>query len=158
MVNTRLGSHFIEVCSSWVSHLPEHHYNSVVGIGLNQSELKENPRLTSVVVKDLNKDPTLPLLDSSADSVICNVSIDYMVHPRELLTDVHRVLRPGGKVHLAFSNRCFPTKVINVWLSTTDEEHVQMVATFLHFSGFKKVDAFDLQAPFDPMFVLVGEK
>jgi SAM-dependent methyltransferase len=153
-----LGSTVVDICSSWVSHLPDGNYRAVVGIGMNQQELKANTILTSFHVKNLNQDPKLPMEDASADSAICNVSIDYMIHPRELLQDVYRVLKPGSKVHLAFSNRCFPTKVIDKWLSTSDSQHVQLVATFLHFSGFVNVQAFDLKAPMDPMYVVVGIK
>ena len=45
------------------------------------------------------------------DAAICSVSIDYLAQPREMLADVHKLLKTGGGVHLAFSNRMFPTKV-----------------------------------------------
>ena len=34
---------------------------------------------------------------------------------------------------LTFSNRCFPTKAIQGWLDTDDEQHVQIVAAY--FAG-----------------------
>ena len=33
------------------------------------------------------------------------------IRPLELFEETHRVLRPGGLACMAFTNRCFPTKV-----------------------------------------------
>jgi hypothetical protein len=34
-----------------------------------------------------------------------------------------------------FSNRCFPTKAIRGWLSTTDEDHGRIVAHYFRLAG-----------------------
>lgn len=128
----------LDFASSWVSHLPDSlPLAGVTGIGLNALELKANPRLTpgGRHVRDLNVDPTFPLEDGSVDAVICNVSIDYLVRPREVCLEAARVLRPGGRVHLAVSNRCFPTKVVARWLRMDETERLDMVAQYLHFAG-----------------------
>lgn len=107
----------LDVASSWVSHLPEDLPLSVTGIGLNRAELEANERLERHYVKDLNDaegaGATLspPVQEGSIDAVICNVSIDYLTRPRAVCREITRVLKPGGTVHLAISNRCFPTKV-----------------------------------------------
>ena len=42
---------------------------------------------------------------------VCNVvSVDYLTRPREIFRETHRVLRPGGRAIMSFSNRCFQTK------------------------------------------------
>lgn len=71
-------------------------------------------------MKDLNKDPVLPFDDASFDVVTNVVSVDYLTKPLEVFKEINRVLRPGGKAIMSFSNRCFPTKAINIWLSTND--------------------------------------
>src|ERR687898_3153292 len=49
------GGEILDLMSSWVSHLPpEVTYGRVVGLGMNEVELKENPRLDAHVVQDLN--------------------------------------------------------------------------------------------------------
>lgn len=112
----------LDIASSWVSHLPEDWGASnvyVVGIGMNGSELAKNRALSRYHVVDLNEDPLalterdelLKGQEGSYDAVICSVSIDYLVRPRELLQDLAKLLKKGGTIHLAFSNRCFPTKV-----------------------------------------------
>lgn len=77
---------------------------------MNADELKENPQADDYVAKDLNKDPVLPYEDNSFD-IVCNVvSVDYLTRPLEIFKEMRRVLRPGGRAILSFSNRCFPTK------------------------------------------------
>ena len=104
------GADLCDVCSSWISHLPNDlKFGRVTGVGMNARELEANGQLTEWVQADLNIDPKLPFDDESFDYVLCVVSIDYLVRPREVISEFHRVLRPGGRVLLSFSNRCFPT-------------------------------------------------
>ena len=69
----------------------------------------------------------VPAADGSFELVTCALSIDYFTEPRSLLREVGRVLRPGGSVHLSFSNRCFPTKVVAIWLTTNDSGRIWLV-------------------------------
>ena len=90
----------------------------MVGYGMNAPELEKNPHLTKYFVKDLNVTPSLnEVEDESVDVVICNVSVDYLVKPVNVFSELRRVLKAGGTAHMAFSNRCFPTKAIgNGWV------------------------------------------
>jgi len=49
------------------------------------------------------------------DAVICNVSIDYLTRPLDVMGSIGKVLEPGGSAYMAVSNRCFPTKVSLKW-------------------------------------------
>merc|ERR1712160_67150 len=82
-----------------------------------------------------NADPTLPFEDNSFDIVTNAVSIDYLSQPLEICKEVARVLKPGGCAMFALSNRCFPTKAVNIWLKTNDLEHVFIVGSYFHFAG-----------------------
>jgi hypothetical protein len=54
------------------------------------------------------------------------------------------VLRPGAPFVVSFSNRCFPTKAVSVWLDGTDEQHVTLVrAYFERAGGFTDITAED---------------
>jgi len=109
------GADVLDLMSSWVSHLPEPDrlpLGRVVGLGMNAKELAANPRLASFDVHDLNREPRLPYADASFDAALCAVSIQYLVRPLEVFAEVARVLRPGGRVAIATSHRCFPTKAI----------------------------------------------
>ena len=106
------GSRVLDLMSSWVSHLPDLEYARIAGLGMNAEELAANPRLTDSVVHDLNEEPTLPYDDGSFDRAVVAVSVQYLVRPIEVFTDLGRVLAPGGRVAVAMSHRCFPTKAI----------------------------------------------
>jgi ubiquinone/menaquinone biosynthesis C-methylase UbiE len=117
--------------SSWRSHLPEDLLlGDVVGLGMNAEEMAENPQLTRSIVHDVNRDPRLPFGDDEFDGAVCAVSIQYMTDPLSVFREVHRVLRPGAPFVVSFSNRCFSTKAVAVWLGTTDRQHVELVVAY----------------------------
>ncbi len=151
----------LDLMSSWVSHLPpEVEYGNVVGHGMNAAELARNPRLSRWFVQDLNADPRLPLEDDAFDAVLCCVSVQYQQRPVEVWREALRVVRPGGKALITFSNRCFPTKAVAVWSTTGDEDHVRLVAAYLRAAGWTDVRAED-RSPgrrSDPLYAVVGVK
>jgi hypothetical protein len=79
----------LDLCSSWISHLPPRgdgaaRRGRVIGLGLSAEELARNVALDERIVRDLNRSPTLPELETaSVDYVLCVVSIDDLVRPRE---------------------------------------------------------------------------
>jgi len=114
---------------------------------------------------DLNVDPKLPYDDNSFDVVTCVVSIDYLIDPIAILKEVNRVLRPGGKVLISQSNRCFPSKAIAMWLNMNDRQHLELINGYLKYAGgFGDVQAFDITATLpdkgyrDPMFIVQAIK
>ena len=114
-LNLKRGADVLDICSSWVSHYPKSWpklAKSIVGTGISATELACNDQLTSFVARDLNNNPALPFADASFDVVTCVVSFDYLTKPREVMAEVARVLRPGGRVVLSQSNRCFFTKAV----------------------------------------------
>ena len=105
----------LDLMSSWVSHLPpEVRYERVVGLGMNEEELRHNPRLDSYVVQNLNRDPDLPFADAEFDGAGICVSVDYLTDPLSVVREVGRVLKAGAPLVVTFSNRCFPTKAVAV--------------------------------------------
>ena len=130
------GGRLLDLMSSWRSHLPPGFPAAeVVGLGLNAEEMADNPQLTRHVVHNVNRDPRLPFDDAAFDGAMCAVSIQYVMHPLRLLREVRRVLRPGAPFVVSFSNRCFPTKAVAVWLDTTDEQHVALVRAYFDQAG-----------------------
>jgi SAM-dependent methyltransferase len=148
----------LDLMSSWRSHLPAGlRTREVIGLGMNAEEMADNPQLTSHVVHDVNRDPRLPFDDASFDGAICAVSVQYVIHPLRLFREVHRVLRPDAPFVVTFSNRCFPTKAVAVWLDTTDEQHMALVrAYFEKAGGWKDVTAEDRSPTGDanPLFAV----
>jgi SAM-dependent methyltransferase len=124
----------LDLMSSWVSHFVEPPAELVV-LGMNAEELSANVAASERIVRDLNREPSIPLADASVDHAVCCVSVDYLTRPVDVFRDVGRVLVPGGQFVVTFSNRCFPTKAIRGWLSTDDEGHCRLVAEYFRRSG-----------------------
>lgn len=157
------GVAVLDMCSSWVSHFPAgYKQERIVGMGLNEEELKRNPVLTEYVVQDLNIDPKLPFEDNSFDVITNVVSVDYLTKPLEVFKEMRRILKPGGLVIMSFSNRCFWTKAISVWTSTGDADHVMIVGSYFHYAGgFEPPQAVDISpnpGRSDPMYIVCSRK
>lgn len=143
------GNDVLDLCSSWISHLPPNkELGRVVGLGMNARELEANEQLTEWVLRDLNSEPTLPFDDDSFDAVLNVVSVDYLNKPEQVFSEMHRVLRPGGVAIMSFSNRCFPTKAVKIWLDADDEERKRIVASYFWYAprdGWADIMAIDLK-------------
>lgn len=97
----------------------------IVLMGMSQEELERNTlSTTKILVQDLNKDPTIPLTvcgeqaisgmssgvlstenvqdreSGLLDASTCVVSIDYLIHPLDVLSSLLERTRTGGSVHL----------------------------------------------------------
>ncbi|MBI2193502.1 MAG: methyltransferase domain-containing protein [Planctomycetes bacterium] len=158
------GARLLDLMSSWRSHLPAGVcFGEVVGLGMNAEEMGENGQLTSFVVHNLNQNPSLPFSDQSFDAAVCVVSVQYLVRPVEVFAEVGRVLRPGAPFIVVFSNRCFPTKAVRMWLSTDDAGHGRIVRKYFDASDrFESVEFLD-RSPSprrcgDPVYAVIGHR
>ncbi|URE14541.1 ubiE/COQ5 methyltransferase family [Musa troglodytarum] len=130
------GVCLLDLCSSWVSHYPAGYMQDrIVGMGMNEEELKRNPVLTEYIVQDLNINPKLPFVDNTFDVITNVVSVDYLTKPIDVFKEMQRILKPGGLAIMSFSNRCFWTKAISIWTSTGDADHVWIVGAYFHYAG-----------------------
>ena len=155
------GGVICDLMSSWVSHLPPNvAYGEVIGHGMNAAELAANPQLSRWFVQDLNADPRLPLADASLDAAMICVGVQYLQSPVPVLADVARVLKPGAPLVVSFSNRCFPTKAVAVWLRLNDAGHAALVQLYLEAAGFAQIDTHVLSdgSRCDPMYAMVGRR
>lgn len=147
----------LDLCSSWISHLPtagdSFEYGKVVGLGMNQAELEANKQLTDVILQDLNQPSAegsslLADLEDNSMDIICNVvSVDYLTQPLQVFQEMHRILRPGGIALMSFSNRCFPTKAVAMWLQADDIGRLTIVASYFHYASrdWSEIEALDLK-------------
>ena len=142
----------LDIASSWTSHFQEgsgknktdgHCYAYVSAVGMNHAELSANPALHDFHVIDLNKSPAAqeltsllaPYADASFDAVICSVSVDYLTQPLEVFREIERVLVPGGKAIMTWSNRMFPTKAIRAWREASEPEPAADLRLLLPLCG-----------------------
>jgi SAM-dependent methyltransferase len=145
----------LDLMSSWRSHLPSG-LGPVVGLGMNAAEMADNPQLNKFLVHDLNVDPTLPFDDDAFVGAVCSVSVQYLTQPVEVFSEVRRVLQPGSPFVVAFSNRCFFTKAVAIWLAGTDDQHRALVRGYFQAAGFDQVNDEQVPTPDDPLFVVSG--
>ena len=154
------GNAVLDLMSSWVSHLPEDlPLGEVIGHGMNEAELAANPRLTRWFVQDLNRQPALPLDDASLYAALCCVSVQYLQRPVEVFGEVRRVLRPGAPFIVSYSNRCFPTKAVEVWRGLDLRGHASLIGSYFERAGFANIGAHVLANGMngDPLVAVTGE-
>ena len=147
----------LDLMASWVSHF-RHPPRNLTVLGMNPQELGANPQAAESVVHDLNADPHLPFPAASFDAVVCCVSVDYLVRPVDVFTDLVRVLRPAGLFVCTFSNRCFPVKAVRGWLAASDAEHCSIVSGYFERSGGWNPAVVERRTPVthlgDPLFAV----
>ena len=143
------GSRVLDLMTSWVSHLPpEVEYAQVCGLGMNEEELKHNPRLHAHIVHDLNASPSLPYPDAHFDAVLNALSVQYLTQPVEVFAEVRRVLRPGGLHLVAYSHRLFPTKAIAGWQALQMDERARLITAYFALSrGWTRPAEWDRSPP-----------
>ena len=154
----------LDLMSSWRSHMPhESRGRRIVGLGMNEVEMRENPQLDEFVIHDLNKDPSLPFDDQVFDAVVVTVSVQYITRPVEVFSEVRRLLKDDASFHVIYSNRMFPTKAVAVWQSLDDYRRGQLVgAYFVSSGGWDDVTIRDISPEVehyaDPAYVVSGRR
>ena len=158
------GSVVLDLMSSWRTHWPlGHPRKRLVGLGLNDVEMRENPDLDEYLVHDVNRGPDLPFDANTFDAVVVTVSVQYMTRPVETFQQVNRILKPGGQLIITFSNRMFPTKAVRIWRQSSDQAHIELVAAYMDFAGnYEDIRGGlvnpETSPPGDPLFLVVGKK
>jgi SAM-dependent methyltransferase len=139
--------HVLDLMSSWKSHIPDNlGLKKLTGLGLNRQELEKNDALNERVVHDLNENPILPFESNEFDAAICTVSVEYLIHPMEVFNELSRVLQPGGVLIITFSNRWFPTKVIQIWKDLHEFERMGLALEYFERTGkFKNLETYSLK-------------
>lgn len=149
----------LDLMSAYASHLPAApRYATVVGLGMNAIELRSNPALTGALIADINARPALPFRDNVFDACLIAFSIQYLVRPVEVFAEIGRVLKPGGRLHVAYSHRLFPTKAVAVWKAGSSADHARLIAGYVQASGTLADPVvacpLDGSSGFDPLYVV----
>jgi len=141
------GDRVLDLMSSWESHISTNLTNKserdgltdiyLTGLGMNEKELKSNPQLNDYIVHDLNAESAMPYENELFDVVVCTASVEYLTNPINVFVEVHRILKPGGKFIITFSNRWFPAKAIKLWAEIHEFERVGLVSEYFRKSGWQ---------------------
>ena len=79
----------------------------------------------------------------------------------EVLREVGRVLKIGGPLIVTFSNRCFPTKAVEIWHQLDDRGHMRLVEEYLrdagNFANIRSLDRSPRRVFGDPLYAVVAE-
>ncbi|CAD5980982.1 Methyltransferase type 11 [Planktothrix tepida] len=149
----------LDLMSSWVSHLPNDiEFAHVEGHGMNEEELAKNSQLDHYFIQDLNQNPKLPLSDQEFDAVLICVSIQYLQYPEAIVSEIHRILKPGGISIISFSNRMFYQKAIAAWREETEANRIELVKGYFnsvqinHLPGFSSPEVISNQSK-TPLFM-----
>jgi SAM-dependent methyltransferase len=130
------GGKILDLMAAWTSHLPNDLvFSEVHGLGMNAKELAANQCLTGYSVQDLNQNPVLAFPDHYFDAAVCSLSVEYLTDPVRVLAETARVVKPGGRVAISFSNRWFPEKNIRIWEDLHDFERMGLVLSWFRASG-----------------------
>lgn len=163
----------LDLMSSVQSHFPENKNYYVTGLGLNIEEMRQNVVLKEYLIQDLNKNPFLPFKDEDFDIVVCDLSIEYVIKPFELIKEIKRILKTCGIVTFSFSNRYFPPKVIKLWVDLHEFERMGYILEILLMDGgFKNFKTYSYRGyprPYydkyfrhilfsDPLYVVYAQK
>lgn len=146
----------LDLMSSYQSHFPQNREYQIIGVGINEDEMKRNNQLNEYITCDLNSKPKLPFENEAFDAVVCDLSIDYVIRPLELISEIRRILKSNGILTFSFSNRYFPPKVIRLWVELHEFERMGYVLELLlRTGGFKDFTTYSYRGfkrPYDDKY------
>ena len=156
------GMSILELGAAEQSYLPDNiNPSRHVGVGLNKKLMGENPSLSEQLVVDLNKvvperdvesDELRKLASEPFDAIIMTNTMEYLTNPREVYRSAHNLLKPGGVMINAFSNRKafsdkFERAQVRMWRDFNDDQHMWIAGSFYQFSagdGWANLLGFDI--------------
>jgi ubiquinone/menaquinone biosynthesis C-methylase UbiE len=106
----------------------------------------------------------LPFEINFFDFVICSNSFHHYFNPDKVLSEVYRVLKPGGKIYiLDFTTDNFMMKTFDEWTKKKEPEHVKYYSTrefkvFFSQAKLNHITSKPIVVLFNSMKVHIGEK
>jgi 2-polyprenyl-3-methyl-5-hydroxy-6-metoxy-1,4-benzoquinol methylase len=102
----------------------------VTGVDFVDEALAAADALDAKIVHDLNTG-SLPLEDNSQDYITCLEVLEHVVFPGEVLKEIHRLLKPGGRALVSVPNMQFVEYVLalargKVPHPAADERHMSI--------------------------------
>jgi hypothetical protein len=169
------GAHVLDLMAGVHSPLQESNVSPVhiTCAGLNPVELNHNPICDDRLELNVNTLESLPFDDESFNVVLIHAAIEYVTQPELLFSQISRVLKPGGRIIVSFSNRSVNEKAIRLWNDVHEFERPGIVLSYLRKSGaFRNLQEFSKRGLLrpeddrladrlllsDPVYAVWGEK
>jgi ubiquinone/menaquinone biosynthesis C-methylase UbiE len=111
------------------------HVKSIIGIDPEPWGRWHDFQRINQNLRFLNEDiENLSCADNSMDVIVCNQVYEHVPNPRTLITEIYRVLKPGGYCYFAGPNLLFPIEPHIYW-PLLHWLPRQWANKFLHFCG-----------------------
>jgi len=124
----------------------------LIGVDFSAKQLKKAAKYLDKTYKvDLDSD-RLPLLDKSIDFAICSEVLEHLFFPEKIISEIHRVLKPRGRLLITVPNFSSAQTRISLLLNgrspmvnySENKEHIRFYSLhdidYLLGSKFKKED------------------
>lgn len=129
------------------------HPSHITCAGLNRQELEANPICQEIQIVNVNAQNPLAVFSNDAefDVVLIHAAIEYVIQPDILIAEIARILKPGGRIIISFSNRSVTPRVIQIWKEIHEFERPGLVLSYLrHAQSFTHFNSFSLRGLFRP--------
>ena len=120
--------------------------------GLNRQELKANPICTQCDQINVNHFDALSIYQNAQfDAVLIHAAIEYVTQPAHLMSQIARILKPGGRIIISFSNRSVAAKAVQIWHELHEFERPALVLEYLQKTdAFTRLNSFSMRGLFRP--------
>ncbi len=128
--------------------------------GLNPQELDANPICTQRDQINVNEPDALEIYQQDQfDAVLIHAAIEYVTQPDHLMDQIARILKPGGRIIISFSNRSVTEKAVHIWTELHEFERPALVLSYLqHSNAFCKFNSFSMRGLFRPEDDLLSDR
>ncbi len=148
------GMHVLDLMAG--AHSPLQNSNiqlaSLSCAGLNPQELDANPICTQCDQINVNEPDALAIYEQDQfDAVLIHAAIEYATQPDHLMSQIARILKPGGRIIISFSNRSVTQKTVQIWTELHEFERTALVLSYLqHSNAFSQFNSFSMRGLFRP--------
>ena len=157
------GSSVLEIGAVVDSVLPPNKsFGNSVGVRMVERALT-NAGGMSVETELLDECGKLPFESGTFDYVVLSSGIEYVKNPQDLLCDVLRVLKAGGKCFTAFSSKGLEETLspLKMWTTMNDEQKIWIAGAYYHYAGgdgYQKIEGYDLLGGAEEGAMVFSEK
>jgi FKBP-type peptidyl-prolyl cis-trans isomerase 2/SAM-dependent methyltransferase len=156
------GMHVLDLMAG--AHSPLQNSNiqlaSLSCAGLNPQELDANPICTQSDQVNANEPDALAIYGQHQfDAVLIHAAIEYVTQPDQLMSQIARILKPGGRIIISFSNRTVTEKAVKIWTELHEFERPALVLSYLqHSNAFCQFNSFSMRGLFRPEDDLLSDR